>query len=70
MAREGATFWATSMWNYTYSRTGSNHVWQASDLFVRHILGDAWRLEEDRATFVPAPTDTEIIDALAAGQIL
>jgi hypothetical protein len=67
MAQAGATFWATSIWNYTYSRTGNNHVWQASDLLVRHMLGDAFRLDADCATFIPAPTDDEIIDALAAG---
>jgi hypothetical protein len=69
MKQAGATFWATSIWNYTYIRTGHNHVWEASDLMVRLQLGSAWKLEDDRGTFVPAPNDDEVLDALADGTI-
>jgi hypothetical protein len=66
MARAGATFYATSVWNYVYERTGTQHVWKASDVVVRHHMGDG--LLWDGRTWQPAPkpTDREIFSFLAA----
>jgi hypothetical protein len=67
MRQAGATMWATSVGEYVYRRTGSNHVWNASDLLVRFQLGDSYRFDADGATFVPGLTDEQIFEALDSG---
>ena len=60
MLAAGATLFATSIDGYVYERRGS-HTWGAPDLFVRWLLGDAWRIDDDGAVFVPAPSGGEVL---------
>jgi len=64
MAAKGATFWATSPWNFIYDHRGPGHAWVASDVTVRRQLGDAWRFCEGVAApeFVPRPSDAEVFE--------
>jgi hypothetical protein len=66
MARAGATFYATSPWNYVYDRTGTQHVWKASDVIVRHHMGDGLRWDGAAWVSAPKPTDRELFSFLAA----
>jgi hypothetical protein len=66
MRDAGATMWATSVGEYVYRRTGTNHVWKATDLLVRFRMGSSYRIEPDGVTFVPELTDEQILDALFA----
>lgn len=69
MTARGATFWATSIWDFIYDHRGAGHAWNASDIIVRRTLGSARRFNQyPESEFVPTPTNDQIFTSMASVQ--